>query len=111
MSRSQRQSSTKASSIEDVMQVACMDLDQGEGGPVELTPDQQVQERVRLMELERQEIECCSLDGSFFSQKGVILQFVNNNCAGATSLIGGLRLALTDIRKIPAYLDRNSNRI
>jgi hypothetical protein len=66
-----------------------------------VSPEQQVQERVRLLELERQEIECCSLDGSFFTQKGVILQFINNNCAGATSLIGGLRLALTDIRKDP----------
>ena len=112
MARNQRQSqSAKASSVEDVMQVACMDLDPTETGPVEVDPEQQLQERVRLLELERQEIECCSLDGSFFTQKGVILQFINNNCAGATSLIGGLRLALTDIRKIPAYLDKNSGRI
>jgi hypothetical protein len=35
-----------------------------------------------------------------------VLQFVNNNCPGATSLIGGLRLGLDDVRKVPAYLEK-----
>ena len=107
MGRSSQQSqSNRTPPQEDVMQAACMDI-----CPVEPDPALQLQEQVRLLELERKELECCFLDGSFFTQKGVILQFINNNCAGATSLIGGLRLALTDIRKVPAYLDRHSNRI
>ena len=87
----------------DVMQAACMDIQ--EEKPQEMEPDatQEVERRVQLLELEQSEIECCFFDESFFTKKGVVLQFINNNCPGATSLIGGLRLALTDIRKVPAH--------
>ena len=44
------------------------------------------------------------VDPSFFSKKGVVIQFISNNCPGTTSMIGGIRLNLEDIRKVPAYL-------
>ena len=52
------------------------------------------------------EMRCEYLDETFFAKKGVIVQFINGNCAGSTSLIGGMRLAITDIKKVPAYLSR-----
>ena len=53
------------------------------------------------------EMKCEFIDDTFFSKKGVIVQFVNGNCAGSPPLIGGMRLAVTDIKKVPAYLSRN----
>jgi hypothetical protein len=37
---------------------------------------------------------------------GMLIQFINLNCVGATNLIGGIRISLDDIRRIPAYLAR-----
>ena len=48
---------------------------------------------------------------SFFTKKGVIIQFVNGNCPGTTSMIGGIRLSITDIRKIPAYIFKYKQQI
>jgi hypothetical protein len=93
----------------DVVQAACMDI--SEEVPQVLDATQEVQRQVQLLELEQSELECSLLDESFFSKKGVVLQFVNNNCPGATSLIGGIRLGLDDVRKVPAYLEKNSNRL
>ncbi len=89
----------------DVMQAAYMEVSQ------DATPAEQVQRHVQLLELEQSEMECSFIDESFFTKKGIVLQFINNNCAGATSLIGGLRLALDDLRKIPAYLEKNTSRL
>lgn len=57
------------------------------------------------------ELACRFVDPSFLKNKGVIVQFFNNNCPGSTSSIGGLRLAQDDIRKIPAYLEKYQSKI
>lgn len=88
-----------------IVQAACMDISQ------EPSQADEIQQQVQLLELEQSELECAFLEESFFIRKGVILQFLNNNCTGATSLIGAIRLALEDIRKIPAYLDKNASRL
>lgn len=54
---------------------------------------------------------CPDVDSSFFSKKGVIVQFINHNGTGSTSLIGGIRINVVDIREIPAYIDLNRYRI
>ena len=56
-------------------------------------------------------LTCEYLDETFFKNKGVIVNFINSNCPGATNLIGGFRLALGDVRKMPAYLAKNKNKI
>ena len=56
-------------------------------------------------------LTCEYLDETFFTNKGVVVNFINSNCAGATNLIGGFRLSMSDIRKIPAYLAKHKNRI
>jgi hypothetical protein len=88
-----------------VMQAACNEIT---GAP---TASDELRQQVRLLELEQSELECAFIEESLFVKKGVILQFINNNCTGATSLIGGIRLTLDDIKKVPAYLDRNASRI
>ena len=45
------------------------------------------------------------------SAKGMIVQFINGSCPGATSMIGGIRTGLMDVKKIPAYLERNRGNI
>ena len=51
------------------------------------------------------------IDPSFFTNTGIILQFINGNCPGTTSMIGGMRLHLADIRKAPAYLSKYKQQI
>lgn len=68
----------------------------------------EVAQQIQQVEIEQAALECAAVDQSIFNKKGIVLQFINNNVTGATSLIGGLRLRLDDIRKAPAYLERNS---
>jgi len=46
------------------------------------------------------------VDPSIYKSKGVILQYINNNCTDAASVIGGIRISLDDIRKVPMYLTK-----
>ena len=57
--------------------------------------------------LKEAEILCDHVHESMIKKAGIIVQFSNSNAAGATSMIGGVRLGLTDIRKAPSYLARN----
>ena len=57
--------------------------------------------------LKEQDILCDHVHESMIKKAGIIVQFSNSNAAGATSMIGGIRLALTDIRKAPNYIARN----
>ena len=57
--------------------------------------------------LKEQDVLCDYIHESMVKKSGIIVQFSNSNAAGATSMIGGVRLGLTDIRKAPSYLQRN----
>ena len=57
--------------------------------------------------LKEQEVLCDHVHESMLRKTGIIVQFSNSNAAGATSMIGGVRLGLTDIRKAPSYVARN----
>ena len=46
------------------------------------------------------------VDNSIFDKRGVLIQFLNSNCTGAPHVFGGMRLAITDINKVPAYLSK-----
>ena len=48
---------------------------------------------------------------TLLSAKGMLIQFINGSCPGAASMIGGVRTGLTDVKKIPAYLERNRGNI
>jgi hypothetical protein len=60
-----------------------------------------------LKPLKEQEVLCDHVHESMLKKTGIIVQFSNSNAAGATSMIGGVRLGLTDIRKAPSYVARN----
>jgi hypothetical protein len=49
---------------------------------------------------------CEYLEESHYSKGGVIVQFINTNCAGSSSLIGGLRLGIMDVRMVPTFLSK-----
>lgn len=57
------------------------------------------------------DMKCDYVDDTFFTKSGVIMQFINGNCPGSPSTIGGMRLALTDVKKLPAYIARNRGSI
>ena len=50
-------------------------------------------------------------DSSIYTRKGIFLMFINTNSIGATSLIGGKRLNLADISRLPAYLAKHEETI
>lgn len=58
-----------------------------------------------------EDLKCDFIDDTFFTKTGIIMQFINGNCPGSPSTIGGMRLALTDVRKLPAYISRNRGSI
>jgi hypothetical protein len=53
------------------------------------------------------EMICDYISPTIVEEKGVLVQFSNQNCPGAASVIGGLRLGISDIRRIPEYLARH----
>ena len=53
------------------------------------------------------EIACDSLPMEMITKKGIILQYLNSNAAGATTMIGVTRIGLKDPRRMPAYVERN----
>lgn len=59
----------------------------------------------------RVEMLCDYVDETLFTKRGAIIQFINGNCAGSPSTIGGMRLPVKDVRKVPAYLARNKDSI
>ena len=54
---------------------------------------------------------CESLDASLYKKQGCILQFYNNNAGGMAGMIGGMRIALTDVRRMPKYISKNKGHI
>ena len=53
------------------------------------------------------EIVCDSLPIEMVTKKGIILQYLNSNPTGATTMIGVTRIGLKDPRRMPAYVERN----
>lgn len=51
------------------------------------------------------------VDPSIYNRRGIFLQFINTNCIGATTIIGGMRLNLADIQRIPVYLTKHREAI
>ena len=56
--------------------------------------------------LETSEFACDYIDPTIYQKSGVLLQFCNTIASAHATIIGGIRLALNDIRKVPAYLHR-----
>ena len=52
------------------------------------------------------EFQCDQIDPTIYQKKGVLLQICNTNASAHATIIGGIRLAVEDIRRIPAYVQR-----
>ena len=57
------------------------------------------------------EVICDYVHSSLVTSTGTIFNFVNSSCPGAASVIGALRINLSDPRKIPAYVQQNKDKI
>jgi hypothetical protein len=60
------------------------------------------------LKITEKEVVCKFVDMTVYHNKGVLLQFINMNATGATTLIGGTRIHVRDIRKLPSFLDRHT---
>ena len=47
------------------------------------------------------------VDDSIHNKRGIIIQFINTGCPGTFPVIGGVRINLEDIQKVPQYLTQN----
>jgi len=61
----------------------------------------------QLMTLRHKDLACNALGMEMLTRKGIVLQYLNTNCTGATTMIGVTRIGLADPRKMPAYIERN----
>ena len=81
--------------------------------PARASPDRQEQDEdmakvpMADLSLDPQEYRSEYVDDSFHEKQGMIIQFLNGSCPGATTVIGGIRTNLMDIRKAPLYLSQN----
>ena len=81
------------------------------------TSEQQVDEAMTQLQpfqklaIPEQDMICEFVHESIVRKGGIFIQFINGNAVGASSMIGGIRLGLADIRKAPAYLSRHKSAI
>ena len=83
------------------------------GNVTTLTTTEQQQDEVMAqlqpfhkVQLTDTEVLCEYVHSSFLNRDGIIINFINSNATGATTMIGGVRIGLTDIRKAPAYCSK-----
>ncbi len=69
-----------------------------------------VQQQVQTLSLQEPGAEKFC-DPSIFTRRGIFIQFINTNAAGATTIIGGKRLNLADITRLPTYLAKHEEAI
>ena len=60
-----------------------------------------------LLQLKHKEIVCEHLEVEMLTKKGIVLQYLNNNASGSTTMVGVTRIGLVDPRRMPAYVARN----
>ena len=60
-----------------------------------------------LLQLRGKDVICDFVTKEMVTKKGIILQFINQNSTGATTMVGVTRIGLSDPRKMPAFLQRN----
>jgi len=60
-----------------------------------------------LLQLRGRDVICDFVTKEMVTKKGIILQFLNQNSTGSTTMIGVTRIGLSDPRKMPAFLQRN----
>lgn len=69
--------------------------------------DDDLQNAFQELKIASKEVVCQYVEKTMIQQTGTLLQFINLNSTGSTTMIGGTRIGVTDIRKVPAYLARN----
>ena len=66
-----------------------------------------LQDDFTLLQLKEKDIICDFVPREMITKKGIIIQFLNSNSSGATTMVGVTRIGLSDPRKVPAFLQRN----
>jgi len=66
---------------------------------------------IRNSQLNENELVNEMVDSSHFKCQGVLMQFINNNAPDSATIIGGLRIAINDVRRLPGYICKYRQRI
>ena len=61
--------------------------------------------------LSNDEVLCDFVHPSLYEKKGIVVQFINQNCSDAATVIGGVRIGLRDVRRLPAYLAKHGAKV
>ena len=59
------------------------------------------------MQINPKELVSSFMGQEMIQKKGIVLQYLNSNSSGATTMIGVTRIGLQDQRKMPAFVARN----
>lgn len=91
-----------------------VDVDMSEGAsqvPYVVNPNSpsmtHLQDDFTLLQLRNKDVICDFVTKEMVTKKGIILQFLNQNSAGSTTMVGVTRIGLADPRKVPSFLQRN----
>jgi hypothetical protein len=71
----------------------------------------EVNDGIKSMSILATDAVCQYVDISLILYSGIYLQFVNLNATGSATMIGGVRIQLKDITKVPKYLSTNKSTI
>ena len=66
-----------------------------------------LQDDFTLLQLKEKDIVCDFVPKEMVTKKGIIIQFLNSNSSGSTTMVGVTRIGLSDPRRVPAFLQRN----
>ena len=88
------------------------DDDMTGGNPYQVNPNppsslRRVEDDFTLLQLRERDVVCDFVPKEMLTKKGIIIQYINSNSSGATTMIGVTRIGLQDPRKMPAFLQRN----
>jgi hypothetical protein len=74
-------------------------------------PMEEVSHSMHQLKIAKEDLSSEYVNESMYTKSGIILQFINNNCPGSTSMIGGMQLAIEEIDKMPVYLSKYKRQI
>ena len=66
-----------------------------------------LEDNFTLIQLREKDVVCDFVPKEMLTKRGIIIQFINSNSSGATTMVGVTRIGLADPRKMPAFLQRN----
>ena len=84
---------------------------QQQPGPGQMMHSAQLAPRMHHLHLNDVDVRCEYVCSTLYKHNGVLLQFINSASIGSSNVIGGIRLKMSDITQLPAYLARYKTKV